>query len=367
MTTDLATDFLKAMREAGLEYTGPISADGQIHRFWVGGDKPGDKNGWYVLYEDAVSAGAFGSWKTGINEKWCSQKPSNLSEEERLAWQEKIRVAQQARDGALAQVRVDAAQKARDIWERAAQGKGHPYLDKKHVQAHGLKLDQDSLVVPLHDVEETLHSLQFISKEGNKRFLFGGAILGHYHAIGHGTNRIWIVEGYATAASVFQAVNEYTVVAFNAGNLKPVAQVIRAKYPNGEIVVVADNDQWTEGNPGVTKAQEAAAVVHGAIVIPQFFNLESCPTDFNDLLCLEGLEAVKQQLTEVLSRGNGSANGPHAETTQQTIERLAGLSTLDYAQRRKVEAKNLDVSVAFLDKAVKEAKTKNGVGKPLQG
>ena len=234
-----------------------ILADGDIHRFHVEGDKPGDKAGWYVLYEDDVSAGAFGSWKTGIKEKWCSQKPFNLSEEARLAWQEKVRVAQQARDGSLAQVRADAAQTARDIWERAAQGKGHPYLDNKHVQAHGLKLDQDSLVVPLHDVEETLHSLQFISKEGNKRFLFGGAIHGHFYAIGNVTNRIWIAEGYATAASVFQAIGEYTVVAFDAGNLKSVAQVIRKQYPQSEIILVADNDQWTENNPGITKAQEA--------------------------------------------------------------------------------------------------------------
>lgn len=364
---ETVSQFQQAMEEAGIRGAEEIISDGQIHRFPVEGDKPGDKNGWYVFYDDDVSAGAFGSWKTGFKKKWCSQKPLNLSEEERIAWHAKVRAAQQARDGALAQLREDAAQKARGIWEKAAQVEKHPYLDRKHVQAHGLKLDQDSLVVPLHDVEGTLHSLQFIDDAGNKRFLFGGAIQGHFHAIGNVTKRIWIAEGYATAATVFQAIGEYTVVAFNTGNLKPVAQVIRKQYPQSEIVIVADNDQWTEGNPGFTKAKAAAEAIHAERVIPQFSNLDTEPTDFNDLLCLEGLEAVKQQLTEALTRGNASVNEPHAETTQQTLERLAGLSTLDYAQQRQRVAKNLGVSLPFLDKAVKEAKAKNGGGKPLQG
>ncbi len=66
---DTASQFQKAMGDAGLFVESEILADGHIHRFHVEGDKPGDKNGWYVLYEDAVSAGAFGSWKTGFKEK----------------------------------------------------------------------------------------------------------------------------------------------------------------------------------------------------------------------------------------------------------------------------------------------------------
>src|SRR6476620_10328869 len=54
---------LTPFKDAGLV------ADGRVHRYRVEGDKPGSKNGWYVLH-DAPHAGAFGSWKTGETHTW---------------------------------------------------------------------------------------------------------------------------------------------------------------------------------------------------------------------------------------------------------------------------------------------------------
>jgi putative DNA primase/helicase len=44
-----------------------ILADNKIHRFKVPGDKPGSKNGWYVLFTDngLPVVGICGNWKTG--------------------------------------------------------------------------------------------------------------------------------------------------------------------------------------------------------------------------------------------------------------------------------------------------------------
>jgi len=80
------------------------------------------------------------------------------------------------------------------------------------------------------------------------------------------------------------------------------------------------------------------------------------------------IERLKELSEAPLSPpGNISVNGPHAETRQQAIERLAGVSTLDYVEQRQAEAKNLHMPLAFLDKVVNEAKAKHGGGKPLQG
>ncbi len=39
--------FRAAMRTAGLEYSGPVIADGRLHRFKTEGDR--ERNSWYVL------------------------------------------------------------------------------------------------------------------------------------------------------------------------------------------------------------------------------------------------------------------------------------------------------------------------------
>lgn len=74
--------FLNALRTAGLSAHGAkgLEADGKIHRYRVEGDKSGSLNGWYVLHVDsAFSAGAFGSWKTGESQQWCSKSELSLS------------------------------------------------------------------------------------------------------------------------------------------------------------------------------------------------------------------------------------------------------------------------------------------------
>lgn len=69
------------------------------------------------------------------------------------------------------------------------------------------------------------------------------------------------------------------VVAFNAGNLLAVARDIRNKYRRARIVICGDNDLNTDGNPGLTKASEAANAVNAELFLPP----DECHADFNDL------------------------------------------------------------------------------------
>ena len=71
---------------------------------------------------------------------------------------------------------------------------------------------------------------------------------------------IIIAEGYATAATLHEVTGHCAVMAVDAGNLRPVAEALRALYPSTRLVVAADNDRHTEGNPGVKKATAAAEV-----------------------------------------------------------------------------------------------------------
>lgn len=272
MTAFYPDDFRKALGLVGLAMRkGELIADGVLHRYQVEGDKAGSKNGWYVLHIDAQPFGAFGSWKTGQSETWSPSSAETMTEADRMAMAARIAAAKLARDTEQAAVQASARQRAQGLWEKAGPADGgHAYLVRKGVPAYGIKLLRQQLVVPLRDVDGTLHSLQFIGADGRKTFLTGGRKRGCYHAIGKPATALCICEGYATGATIYQTTGNATAVAFDAGNLQPVAKALRQKFPRLTLVIAADNDTETPGNPGVTAAQAAARAVGGVLAVPSF-------------------------------------------------------------------------------------------------
>ena len=293
------SDFTKTMADAGIVTHDPIFADGKLHRIHVEGDKPGSQNGWYILFADGVPAGKFGCWRREISDTWSAKPQHRMTAPEKSAYVRQMKTAAGARKSEQRRVQADAAERAASILAEAPPAPiDHGYLVQKRVGAHGMRLYKDLLVVPLRDADGALHSLQQISAKGEKRFLVGGRVAGCCHVIGEPQDGAILIlcEGYATGASIYEATGRPVVVAFNAGNLKPVAKAWWAKLPNAKFVLAADNDQWTDGNPGLAKAIEAAKAVGGIVVVPRFKDTSGEPTDFNDLCRLEGNEAVRVQL-----------------------------------------------------------------------
>jgi len=74
----------------------------------------------------------------------------------------------------------------------------------------------------------------------------------------------------------------------DAGNLMPVAEALRARFPDADLVLVADNDLKPDrdGNPGLTAARKVALAVDGRLAVPD------SPGDANDLFCAEGPDAI---------------------------------------------------------------------------
>lgn len=264
--------FIEALHAAGLTMRkGVPVADDRLHRYQVEGDKSGSKNGWYVLHLDDKPFGIFGSWRTGQHEKWLPAASQTMTDADRHALA--IRMAASRREIGDAQRAVHASARslALSLWEKAKPATGnHPYLIKKAVPAYGIRLLRQQLVIPLRDADGTTHSLQSIDPDGRKIFLTGGRKRGCYFAIGRPEAALCICEGYATAASVYQATGHATAVAFDAGNLQPVAQALRQKFPHLTLVIAADNDTETPGNPGLTAATAAARAVGAALAVPGF-------------------------------------------------------------------------------------------------
>ena len=270
-------DFRQAINSIGLHFSDKIIADGKLHRFHVEGDKSGKKNGWYVLYDGDIPAGAFGCWKRGINETWCSRHRTSLSRAEKRAFQVQMKKAKLLRERETQERYLLAQKKAMAIWNLSKPAPdNHPYLIKKQVKSHGLRLYKNSLVLPVMDSEGIIHSLQFIDADGNKIFLSGGKKKGCYFAIKGAGESLLISEGYATAATLHEVTGLSTVIAFDAGNMKPVASIARQLFPNANITICADNDGHNSQNTGVIKARQAALSIGAKLAIPP------CSGDFND-------------------------------------------------------------------------------------
>lgn len=281
------TDATILFRDALQSVYGPLDwlpePDGEIHRFSVPGDKPSTLNGWYVLFLDGIASGAFGSWKTGGTSTWSSREPRNNHESELV--RQRIEQARRQREAEQRQRQLIAAGRAQRWWRDARRADpAHAYLVAKGIRAHSLRQRGDDLLIPLY-VGGELVNLQRISPDGEKRFLFGGRIKGAYSSLGRITpdTPLCVCEGWATGATLHES--GYTVAAaMNAGNLKPVALALRARYPDTEIIIAGDDDRQTDGNPGRTAAHAAAVAAGCLVTFPEW--PASAPehlTDFNDL------------------------------------------------------------------------------------
>jgi putative DNA primase/helicase len=292
--------FAQAIEAAGLMPPDTIYADGRLHRFSSTGHRT-DKAAWYVLHDDGVAAGAFGCWRTGLTETWCSKAVNHMTAIERETM---VRLVKQAKTQNIQEaiVRTQKTQMAATgKWEAATPAGQHPYLRAKGVLGYNLRVEGDLLLVPLRDTSGTMHSLQTIAPDGSKRFMTGGRVRGCYHSMGRADVAIVICEGVATAHSVREATGLAVVAAFSAGNLAPVASALKLKFPEVPIVLAADDDHATEGNPGLTAARAAALAVGGLVVVPQFPpDRPRKATDFNDLFSLAGAGAVRACFAEVL-------------------------------------------------------------------
>lgn len=192
-----------------------------------------------------------------------------------------------------------AALTARSIWEAAPSCFSHPYLVKKKVGSHGLRVSNGNLLVPITNSLGQMTSLQFINQYGNKWFHKGGEIKGNYFVIGNlnQPQEIIISEGYSTAATLYEVTKLPQAVAFNAGNLVATASSIRARYPEVKITIAADNDSSNQLNVGITKGKEAARTVNGQVIFPMFKTGDH-GSDFNDYANLYGNDALSKVLQE---------------------------------------------------------------------
>ncbi|MEL5854986.1 DUF927 domain-containing protein [Aeromonas veronii] len=233
------------------------------------------------------------------------------------AERERIHQQQQARAGADAkqaeQLRQKAARRAAAIMRDCEPGQA-PYLVHKRlrwphgainrtlIREGGENFPDSSLVIPLINEAAELVNVQLIRDDGTKRYLHGGQKAGAFHRI-EGGALVAICEGYATGLSIHQATGASLYCSMDCGNLAAVAQIARRQHPKARILLCGDNDEHTQGNPGKTKAEQAAAAIGGLVALP------SVAGDWNDYHQAHGLTATREAIM--------SASATHTQNQPQ--------------------------------------------------
>lgn len=312
-------EFENAIRQAGIDLTDKIIADGKIHRFKPSGK--GNPDAWYCFHG---FAGAFGDWKQGIKEKWGTRNPS-LTPKQREQMQEQAEKARKSLQEEIRRKNQEASEMALRDWNSFSEEGQSPYLTRKKVNAVGVRFGDGFMAMPIKDSEGKLWSYQKIYPNGKKYLLEGGRKKGCFHTLGilEDQKPIYVTEGYATGASVYMATNITTVVAIDAGNLEPVVAALKKKYSKSNITLMGDDDRHKEENTGKIEAHKVTQKHNCTDLFPIFkdYHLKEQPTDWNDLFILEGLEEVKKQIEEgVVAISRYNVTNASESLTEQDFE-----------------------------------------------
>ncbi|PCI26485.1 hypothetical protein COB52_05975, partial [Candidatus Kaiserbacteria bacterium] len=295
-------EFALACREQGLILDGAPQMDGKWHRVAVEGDAHGQKSGSYRGFIEGIPAGLITNYKMAEGpRKWVSSAAEiNPEELERSKAAAAARKAQQEAD--LKAQYTQVAKQAYAMFKNADLApSSHVYLERKQVTGETLKVDKAGrLLVPLTNERGFIENVQSIAPDGTKMYLKNGRKSGLMHMLpGKKDGPIIIAEGYATAKSLQQATGFTTVVAFDGGNLAPVAETLAKQHPERPLVIAAEDDHRVfaklNRNPGIEAAHRASERSGAKVITPDLTPEEKVAnlTDYNDLHVSRGFETFK--------------------------------------------------------------------------
>ncbi|PPB51194.1 DUF5710 domain-containing protein [Campylobacter hyointestinalis] len=338
---DFVLEISLALKEAGLIVNKPI-IDGKLHRTTVVGDKGSQKSGAYVFYSDGIIAGFIQNFKTGYAGNFKSKNSTNTSNSQIRV----LKIEQNGKEQSFVDslnTKIILEQKSQpqktdflDEYKKSAKilydeyccanlaKDNHIYLIKKGLKNnYGLKQDvYGNLLIPLRDIDGFFWAVQrifangdkmigvirnkeqknkceqFLAKKSGNFFIFGAKSL-------DGSKEIFICEGFATAASIYEATGKVVIMGVDIGNLQNVIQAIKEQYFDILITIAADNDVKKELESGVNVGRDQAFLLakkfnNIRVCLPKFSDddIKQGFSDFNDIFVKYGKNEVFRQLKE---------------------------------------------------------------------
>ncbi len=330
--SSIVREFLDyALSEYGFDFPQNIIADGKLHRYKMKEDKGSSKSGFVQFHHDEFPSAIFGHWKHYGSEKlrWSYRKKSDMNKEERARFA-KMR-AEQARKREIEEARMQglAIGRAKELWSMEPLNinpSDYPYLAKKKCGAHGVKFFDNlevfkklateeqmdeyndpetdkshpkyastpTMCIPATNFNGDIVSIQRIGSNGFKGYQ-SDAPKG-IHKISGDDSVVFLVEGYATGATIHELTGCTTYVAFDCGQLLKCASWIKLWHPDDVRIIASDNDRFTltpVNNPGQSKAKEVCSQF-GFYNLKPLFHEGQDGTDWNDLLNYYSFEVLKE-------------------------------------------------------------------------
>lgn len=192
-----------------------------------------------------------------------------LTDAERAA----IKRTEADRERERAKAHADAAEIARQTLAHAMPADpAHAYIVRKRIAPERLRQGTDAyrcagaLLVPMQDAEGVVWNVQSIvpARAKPKLYLKGGRTKGLFWWVGKAVDRLVIGEGVATVAAVRRATGLPGIAAMTADNVPTIARMIRARCPDLQLIIAADDDA-----KGVAAARQAAAETGAALALPR--------------------------------------------------------------------------------------------------
>lgn len=292
---------------AGLSFPNGIEADDRWHSVPADTGKGTRKDkGSYRYSDNGKPRGIYRNWSsepvgwTCPDDLWRAIREEDRANGRSTLAALQLETERKAAENAEQKASQDAvAARALERWNRAQPLElSVGYLDRKGVKSYGLRIEEHSVIlIPLYRAKDDLRGYQTIHPNGEKRYARGMERSGTYYPIPGTLETVYVCEGYATGATIREATGALTVCSMDSTQLPAVAAYVRSLLPSARLIIAADDDHRTTGNPGMKAARIAAERTGASIRAPQFPETrEERDTDYNDLARLTSVEEVRRQL-----------------------------------------------------------------------
>lgn len=280
-----------------------IDLDNTYKRFDVG--TKNNKAGWYIGKEwnyngKPYFAVTYGAWNQG-NEKFRFVSWSKEEELTNKGFKKEIKLLDEKLKEEEENLQAERYEKIMENFKSFTPlvTNDNKYLQKKQVSTFtGLYQDTSrNLIVPVYEnFNKKICGYQRIYPN-RKSFPIGQKIQGNFFLFGDAfdSNFVYLCEGIATAATIFEVTGVPTVSCFNAGNIPNVIMKIKSELSGKSVVIACDNDKSKTGYNFAVKAKRRFG--NAIILKPDFGTPNTTLSDFNDLFLSEGFDETKKQLT----------------------------------------------------------------------
>jgi putative DNA primase/helicase len=308
---------------AYLAFSINLILDDREHRFKVTGDKGSEKSGWYKGSDLGHKATVtIGDWRTREKKYFAAYADSKSINPSEVATQKKERSKKQAlqklEDSKKQCIALNASNKLFD--ELKPSSELHAYVESKRLESnYNARVDdRNTLIVPLVNIEGQVQSYQRIfwdseDSKFSKRFAKGLASQGAMAVVGDiaTAKEAYLCEGWADAATLHQCSGTTSIAAMSASNLVDVARLIKKKYPELKVTIIADND-----DVGREAANAAAKSTKYKTLTPV------SAKDISDMYLAEGREQINNFLTreEKMKQSNLVVLDDHINSSQEKAQ-----------------------------------------------